>query len=209
MKSRALKLLVALLAIVGLVTIAGAIWFASGGIGARAEPSRFESAVARTLRSATIPREAKRLANPMAPTEENLEEGLTHFADHCAVCHGNDGSGDTTFGRGMYPRPPDLRLRPTQDLSDGEIFYIIENGVRLTGMPAFGDGSAGSAEGSWGLVHFIRRLSKLTPEEIQRMEMLNPKSPEHWRQMEEERKFLEGDTPAPGVAPKPHKHGDK
>jgi mono/diheme cytochrome c family protein len=206
MTRRLLKALVGLLAIVGLVTVAGGIWFASGGISARAEPSRFEAGLARTLRSAAIPRDAKRRTNPMATTEENIEEGLAHFADHCAVCHGNDGSGDTTFGRGLYPSPPDLRRAPTQDLSDGELFYIIENGVRLTGMPAFGDGSGGSAEGSWGLVHFVRRLPKLTPEELQRMEMLNPKSPEHWRQMEEQRKFLEGDTAAPKPAAKPHIH---
>lgn len=206
MLRRALKLLVVLLAIVGLLITAGVIWFASAGISARAEPGRVETAVARSLRSAAIPRDAKRRSNPMPPTGENLEEGLAHFADHCAVCHGNDGSGETTFGGGLYPRPPDLRLAATQDLTDGELFYIIENGIRLTGMPAFGDGSEGSAEGSWGLVHFIRRLPQLTPEEIRQMEGLNPRSPDEWRQMEEERKFLEGETPAPKAAPKPHKH---
>jgi mono/diheme cytochrome c family protein len=206
MMRRALKLLLILLALVGLATVAGVIWFSAGGITARAAPSRFETRVARTLRSSAIPGDAKRLANPMTATAENLEEGLAHFADHCAVCHGNDGSGNTTLSRGMYPRPPDLRRPPTQDLSDGELFYIIENGVKMTGMPAFGDGSGESAEGSWGLVLFIRRLPTLTPEEIQRMEALNPKSPEEWRQMEEQRKGAEGDTPAPKPAAKPHTH---
>lgn len=202
---RVLRALCLLLAVVGLATIAGIVWFVSSGISARVEPSRLETVVARTLRSAAIPEDAKRRANPVSPTEENLEEGLAHFADHCAVCHGNDGSGDTIFGRGMYPRPPDLRLAPTQELSDGSLFYIIENGVKLTGMPAFGPSE--SAEGTWRLVHFIRHLPKLTSEELRRMERLNPKSPDEWRQMEEERKS-DGDKPSdPAAKPHTHKHG--
>lgn len=177
-RHRVLKALWGLLAIVGLATIAAVLWFAAGGIGARGAPGKIETAVARTLRSVAIPDEAKRRANPVPASDAVLQEGLAHFADHCAVCHGNNGSGDTLFGRGMYPRPPDLRLASTQELTDGTLFYIIENGVKLTGMPAFGDDSEEGAAGSWGLVHFIRRLPHLTPEEIQRMEKLNPRSPE-------------------------------
>ncbi len=86
-----------------------------------------------------------------------------HFADHCAVCHGNDGKGQTAFGKGLYPRPPDLSAPATQDLSDGELFYVIENGVRFTGMPAFG--GEGPPALTWHLVTFIRHLPSLTPEE--------------------------------------------
>ncbi|HVL67638.1 MAG TPA: c-type cytochrome [Vicinamibacterales bacterium] len=208
---RLVKLVVVLLAAVGLVSVAGAIWFASGGISARPSPSAFETAVARSLRSSAIPRDARRRSNPLARTDAVVREGMAHFADHCAVCHGNNGSGDTTFGSGLYPRPPDLRLEATQELTDGELFYIIENGVKLTGMPAFGDGTDEGAHGTWGLVHFIRHLPKISEEELREMEMLNPRPPEEWRQMEEERKFLEGEGEAPKPAPKPHihKHGDR
>lgn len=200
MLRRVLKLLLVLLAIVGLATIAVVIWFASSGISARAEPGGLERTLARALRSAAIPDEAKRRTNPVPLTEEVKEAGLAHFADHCAVCHGNDGRGDTTFGRGMYPSPPDLRMAPTQDLTDGAIFYIIEKGVKLTGMPAFGDGTPESAAESWELVHFIRRVPNLTGEEIKRMEMLNPRSPEEWRQMDQQKS-------TPGPKPHIHKHG--
>ena len=68
-------------------------------------------------------------------------QGRAHFADHCASCHGNDGRGNTEMGRNLYPKAPDMRQSGTQHLSDGELYWIIENGVRLTGMPAWGDGS--------------------------------------------------------------------
>ena len=70
-------------------------------------------------------------------TPEVIAAGMAHYADHCAACHANDGSAETQIGLGMYPRPPDMRQPATQTLTDGELFYIIENGVRLTGMPAW------------------------------------------------------------------------
>ena len=70
---------------------------------------------------------------------EVLADARAHWADHCAVCHANNGSGDTMYGKTMYPRPPDMRQKDTQEMSDGELYYTIKNGVRLSGMPAFGD----------------------------------------------------------------------
>lgn len=166
-----------------------------GGISARAEPTTIEARVARTLRSWAIPDEAREAPNPVPPSPRVLRAGLAHFADHCATCHANDGSGQTELGRSLYPRAPDMRKPATQGLTDGELFYIIENGVRLTGMPAWG--RAGSAEGSWHLVHFIRHLPQLTAEEKAEMEALNPRSPEEWRAREEEEAFLRGAEPAP------------
>ncbi len=128
----------------------------------------------------------------MPDSPEVVAEALAHFADHCASCHANDGSGKTTMGQGLYPRAPDLRLPATQQLSDGTLFYIIENGVKLTGMPAWATGTAEGEAASWRLVRFIRHLPSLSEAELQRMESLNPKSADEWRQAEEERKFLEG-----------------
>lgn len=172
----------------------GAAFAFRGGISARAEPSALEARVARTLRRWAIPGEARQITNPIPPTPRVLRAGLAHFADHCASCHANDGSGQAELGRSLYPRAPDLRKPATQGLTDGELFYIIENGVRLTGMPAWG--GAGSAEGSWHLVHFIRHLPVLTPEEKAQMDALNPKSPEEWRALDEEDAFLRGAEPA-------------
>jgi hypothetical protein len=80
------------------------------------------------------------------------------------------------IGRGLFPKPPDMRAAATQSLTDGEIFYIIENGVRFTGMPAFGTGKPDPAgeKQVWQLVRFIRHVPRITPDEIDWMKSLNP-----------------------------------
>lgn len=198
-------------AFIVLVVIAGvtggvlAYSIARRGLSTRAEPAWVEVIVARAMRRLATPREVSSMTNTVQPTEAVLDEGLEHFADHCAVCHANNGSGDTPIGRSLYPRAPDMRAAPTQELSDGELFSIIENGIRLTGMPAWGTGTAEGERASWGLVHFIRRLPKLTDDEISRMEALNPKSSEQWREEEEARRFLAGEDPQPSTI-SPHTH---
>jgi mono/diheme cytochrome c family protein len=206
----AFRLVGGLLVIVGAIAVVSAVWFASQGISAKPEPGRTETVLARRLRSMAIPRAARDERNPVAASADTIKDGLEHFADHCAVCHANDGSGDTEMGRGMYPRAPDMRQAATQNLTDGELFYIIQNGVRLTGMPAWGGGSEHDATDNWKLVHFIRHLPKLTPAELDTMKGLNPKSPDESRQNEEERKFLEGGEPSKAApAPHQHSHGGK
>jgi mono/diheme cytochrome c family protein len=162
------------------------------GFSAHEEPSRIEALMARAMRNWAVPSDLRGMRNPVALTPQVLADGRAHFADHCAGCHGNDGKGDG-MGKQMYPKAPDMTLAATQSLSDGELFSIIENGVRLTGMPGFGSGTAESAYGSWGLVHFIRHLPKLSPQELMEMQKLNPKSPAEWQQMQEEEAFLAGD----------------
>ena len=175
---------------------AGMALLLRGGISAKVEPTHAEAVIARKLRSLGIPGKYRQLSNPLSISKEVIEAGRGHFADHCAVCHANDGSGQTQMGRNLYPRAPDLRLAQTQQLGDGELFYIIENGVRLTGMPGWGDGTDEGRRASWHLVHFIRHLSRLTPREKLEMEQINPKSPEEWREMQEDQEFLKGKEPA-------------
>jgi len=99
-----------------------------------------------------------------------------------------------------------MRLAATQKLSDHQLFYIIENGIRLTGMPAWGTGTKAGEDESWRLVRFIRHLPQITPEEIGQMESLNPKSPEKIRQEIEEEKFLRGGTEEPPTPTVTHQH---
>lgn len=178
-----------------LVAGAGAYVVLRDGISARPAPSGIEARLARSLRAWAIPSASREAKNPIPVSPRVLASGLAHFADHCASCHANDGSGDTAIGRNLYPRAPDMRKPVTQNLTDGELFYIIENGVRLTGMPAWG--GPGTGEGTWHLVHFIRHLPKLTDEERSQMEALNPKSPDEWRAIQDEDSFLRGDAPQP------------
>jgi mono/diheme cytochrome c family protein len=199
--ARALLILVAIAAVAVAVLAYTVI---RRGLSTQVEPSGAEKAVARAMRYLATPAAVRSRPNPVEPTEAILEEGLEHFADHCALCHANDGSGDTAIGRNLYPPAPDMREAATQNLSDGELFSIIENGIRLTGMPAWGTGTTEGESATWGLVHFIRRLTDLTAEEIARMEGMNPKTPAQFREEEEIRRFLAGeDLPSEGTPTTP------
>jgi len=183
-------------------------YFVTVGVSARPQPTALERVTANTVRGVAIRMRVRGMTNPVASNPEVIAEGRDHFADHCAVCHGNDGSGNTEMGRGLYPRAPDMRLPATQNLSDAELFYIIENGVRLTGMPGWSTGTKEGETSSWHLVHFVRQLPHLTSEDIEQMERLNPKSPEEIRQEIEAEQFLNGtDVPAPSST-ESHGHGD-
>ncbi len=174
------------------------------GFSAREQPTRLEALLARTARSAAIPAGARDRANPVPNTPEALDDARAHWADHCASCHGNDGAGDTQLGRHTYPPAPDMRLPPTQRLSDGELFYIIQNGIRLSPMPAWGGGAAHDEEASWKLVHFIRHLPQITDAEKREMEKVNPKTPDELNEEKEEEEFLKGENV--NEKPVPHHH---
>lgn len=192
---------VIIMIILAVVAVGGGIAFVRTvryGFSAHDEPTAIEAFVARTTRAWAVPADLRNVKNPLPLTPALLAEGRAHWADHCALCHANDGKG-SEMGKKMYPHAPDMSSERVQKLSDGELFATIENGIRLTGMPGFGNGTADSAYGTWGLVHFIRHLPKLTPEEIAEMEKLNPKSPEECQ----EEAFLAAekgdDAPAPSV----------
>ena len=201
----------ALLAATVLVVIAGVLFvrFTRYGLSTHDEPTKAEASIARALRRWSSPADLRKKKNPVPASPEVLAEARSHFADHCAVCHGNDGKGQTTFGRKLFPRAPDMTLAATQSLSDGELFAVIENGIRLTGMPGWGDGTAESARGSWGLVHFVRNLSRLSEADLREMEKMNPMTAAEFEQLKEEEAFLAGAEPPeskPGPPRSPHAH---
>lgn len=200
------RVVVLALAIVGATALAAGVSLWRAGISTKGSPGPVETAVARRLRSAAIPAGAKALTNPTPATRDVLASGLEHFADHCAICHANDGSGNTEMGRGLYPKAPDMRLDATQSLTDGELFYIVEHGVRFTGMPGWGTGTPEGETASWHLVRFVRHLPKLTERELEEMRSLNPRSFDEWREEEAARRFLEGAGSAPKPSPGGHKH---
>ena len=144
------------------------------GFSALATPSAIEELAATTARKLAVPSAYRELRNPIVPSTDNIRGGMEHFSYHCATCHSNDGGGQTVFGKGLYPKPPDLRAAGTQNKSDGELYYTIDNGVRLSGMPAF-SGTHTAAQ-TWRLVLFIRHLPQITAEELNEMKGLDPKS---------------------------------
>jgi mono/diheme cytochrome c family protein len=187
------------------------------GVSARDQPTQAEIFIARRLRHLAIPIAARQMASPSPSTPATVKAGMEHFADHCAICHGNDGGGDTEIGKGLYPKAPDMRTDETQNLSDGELYYIIENGIRFTGMPGWGTGKGDGDDpdgghDTWALVHFIRHLPKLTEAEAQEMKSLNPKGREEWEQEQQMQEFLKNGgeaKPAPVESGHEHKHPSK
>ena len=177
-----LRAFLLLLVVVAIAAGLAAYSIVRRGLSTREQPSGVETFIARTMRRLATPSAARSQANPVAVTPEVMDEALAHFADHCASCHANDGSGATEMGRSFYPPAPDMRAGGTKALTDGELFSIIEHGIRLTGMPAWGTGTPEGEQQSWALVHFIRRLPSLSAEDIARMEELNPRSPQQVRE---------------------------
>jgi mono/diheme cytochrome c family protein len=197
-----MKWLVRILAIVGATAIAALIaggvylgFVVRDGFAARDQPSAMEAHVARAARRMAVPAHAKSLRNPLGAAEDVVSIGRAHWADHCAICHANDGSGHTRIGKNLYPKAPDMRVAATQEVSDGELYYMVQNGIRLSGMPAWGEPGVDDDKESWALVAFMRRLPRLGVDEVEMMEKLNPKSAEENHEEQEEEEFLRGANP--------------
>jgi mono/diheme cytochrome c family protein len=195
------------LLVIGLVVIVGTVvltsWLLPGAFSAKGTPSELEVKLARWMRHLAVPGDLLHATNPTEASPDNLAEALHHFADHCANCHGNDGSGKTHMGPNFYPPVPDLREPVIQSMSDGEIFYVIHYGVRFTGMPAWGDGQPEKDTESWKLVHFIRHLPTITPDEIEQMKKFNPMTAQEREEQEALDRFLAGEDFEP---PAEHHH---
>ena len=131
-----------------------------GGLSADTEPGRLERSVAARLVRLASPAEADRQQSPLGGQADVWREAREHYLDHCAVCHGRDAKGNTDMGANMYPKVPDLTSTDVQRRSDGALFYIIQNGIRWTGMPAWK--KEHSPEDTWKLVAFIRKAPTLT-----------------------------------------------
>jgi mono/diheme cytochrome c family protein len=92
-----------------------------------------------------------------------LKVGVKHYHEMCRLCHGAPGHEMEEFAKGLYPKPPKLALKEVQEMSDAETFWILKNGIKMTGMPAFG--LTHDDDELWGIVTFWRRLPGLKPEQ--------------------------------------------
>jgi predicted CXXCH cytochrome family protein len=162
---KAWKAFLLALLLVSVIVVAGAALLIHRGFRATNQPFALETAAARAVRNYSIPSAARNEKILLDPTQQNLQDGRDAFLAKCQTCHGHDGSGLTLVGQSLYPRVPDLRAASTQNLTDGEIHYIIENGVELTGMPAWGNPHQAQNEDSWKLVLYIRSLRPLSQQE--------------------------------------------
>jgi len=169
MRSRTLtSLAIAVLILVALF----ALFIKARGFRASSTPGAFETSAMRLVRDFAIPRAAKAQKNPFAGDDQAAGQGRDTFLSRCATCHGFDGRGATPIGSRLYPRVPDLREPATQALTDGEIHYIIANGIQLTGMPAMPALDGQEDQATWALVTYVRSLRSSTPAEAARQQSI-------------------------------------
>ena len=159
----------AVLALFGVsaAVIAGIV-LSSHGLGSRPQPSELEASVAMKTYDSAVPKRYQHMQDPFAAKGIDLLEAGGHYEEHCAVCHADNGSGDPKFHGIMYPRPTDLRSADTQEMSDGELYWVVKNGVRWSGMPAFGK-PGDDDQHAWKIVAYVRHLPKMTPAEQQQV----------------------------------------
>jgi mono/diheme cytochrome c family protein len=136
-----------------------ALTISFSGCTANKKPSRVESTLANMAKDVVIPIEAENKKNPLLVSEQTVKEGRELYLQSCAICHGTDGHSRTNLGRGMYPPAMDLTSPHVQHWSDAELFWIIQNGVRLTGMPSWK--SSISETDTWKLARFIHNMPRL------------------------------------------------
>src|SRR6202166_696549 len=147
-----------LLSALGLGAVVAILGFYQINIDALQEPGQIETILATRAKHLLVHRSSSRDNISSAPTDRQLsiEEGDKLYGIECAMCHGTDGHTPTDSGRWMYPRVSDLTSPEVQQYSDRELFWIVKNGIRLSGMPAFG--KVESDEHIWNLAHYVRSL---------------------------------------------------
>ncbi|HEV8019517.1 MAG TPA: c-type cytochrome [Steroidobacteraceae bacterium] len=136
---RALKiagLIVAVALVLGAGLFTAVRW---EGSSAREDAPALEADVAQWLLHYTVPASFRAAKNPLDGASGSAEVAAGHavYTQKCAICHAYDGDGKSEIGSGQYPRPPDLRSASVQNMTDGEVFYHLKNGIRHTGMPAW------------------------------------------------------------------------
>ncbi|HEV2247009.1 MAG TPA: c-type cytochrome [Terriglobia bacterium] len=141
------------------VLICSAILLAS--CSAHRKPTTVERALANSVKDVIIPIEATNLKNPVPSTPESIQRGSETFGRSCALCHSTDGHADSQLGTAMYPPAMDLTSPHVRHWSEADLFWIIQNGVSLTGMPSWK--SILTTDQTWELVNFIKALPEIGP----------------------------------------------
>ncbi len=150
-----------------LVALAAWAYLRSGRFDIRADrrPGGLEQWIVSTLRDRSLARQADPITPPEPFDTPMVARGALIYGDSCEICHGGPGRQAEPFAYGLHPVPPSLDSPVVQDDSDGEFFWVIGNGLRFTGMPAFG--SLYDEEDRWAVVAFLRRLPELLPAEYE------------------------------------------
>jgi mono/diheme cytochrome c family protein len=122
--------------------------------------------VVKTVRERSVARRLKDVQVPPLSDPALIRSGFLHYRENCATCHGAPGIEASEIGQGLSPYPPELATA-SQDANPRELFWIVKNGIKMTGMPAFG--VTHTDPEIWSIVAFLLKMPKMTPEEYQAM----------------------------------------
>lgn len=161
-------------------------------------PSKMERRLAEFALNKSVARRAPNRKNPLPATPETLRGGLAHFRENCVICHGAPGVDPGEIGQGLNPGAPDLTLPRVQARTDGQLYWLVDEGIRMTGMPAFGP-THGENE-LWQIVAFLRHLPEITEEEKAQLKGKRQEA-EHHHQEEPPPPAKPEHTHPPGTAP--------
>jgi mono/diheme cytochrome c family protein len=203
--------------VVGILAVGAAValYFGSGSFDVAAvnRPSRAETRLANFAMNKSVIKRAPAGKNPFSPSPEVLREGLDHYKENCVVCHGAPGVDVSELGQGLNPPAPELTLPRVQNRPDGELFWIVSNGIRMTGMPAFSP--THKPDEIWKTVAFVRHLEEITPAEQKTLKAATEEAEHHHEGEAEEKSETKAEEhPAPAATPghtdppgtKPHKN---
>lgn len=146
-----------------------ALWLGAIDMAALPKPGLIERTIGELAFDGWLHRTAPNATNPFANEPDAIAGGLTHYRENCLPCHGAPGVEPAELAKGLHPGAPELDSNDTQEMSDGELFWTIKNGVRMTGMPAFAP--THSDEEIWKIVAFVRHLHNLPPEERSQLQL--------------------------------------
>jgi len=201
-----MKLLAGVLLGVLLVILTCFLLAATGSfnVSAKEGSGKFERKVAAFTLQRSVARRAPKEKNPFAGSPEALKLGLAHYKENCVMCHGAPGVEESEAGMGLNPTAPDLTLPAIQNMSDGELYWIVANGIRMSGMPAFS--LTHKKEEIWHLVTFVRHLPQISADEQKVLKTGSEEEEHHHEEETSPASPVEKPKAAGAAAPTPHTH---
>jgi mono/diheme cytochrome c family protein len=206
------RILVGYLLGVASLLLVGGILLAAGSIDMSAthEAGSMERRLGGTAIDRSVSRRAPKDTKAPMPSAELLRKGLAHYRENCVPCHGAPGVDKGEIGKGLNPAAPALEQAKTQGRTDGELYWVVAKGIRMTGMPAFA--STHDDNDLWGLVTFLRHLPSLTADERKALAEKAEAESAHHHEAEHAREAAPAKPPAAPAAPTapakkaPHRH---
>ena len=151
---------VAALIVVGLATVFLGVY----NVSAMNREGNLQRWLFSTAKNHSITRRAGNITVPPLGDSTKVAIGYMHYDEMCVTCHGGPGIEPSDIGQGLNPRAPELSGLVAK-LSDAELYWILKNGIKMTGMPAFGN--THTDEQLWDMVAFVRLLPEMSPERYQ------------------------------------------